>query len=271
MVYNAKKLRGKYNLWELAKDEGLTLTEIRNLIKIYSQDLMDYRSGFVSQKVYDKIEEFVLSATDNPEKYDFAICPYVPSGKGRRLGTTNKGSKVKHIPVISKSFNELKQAVGTSTYEKEEQIEKPLYKCQQQIKTPLYDYQDILDILDSGQKVYQDNSSYSFEKYKNTIIRFSGDKPVFISPSLDLTQKYFYYKIPPLTLELNKTYVLKNKKKVLINYIDKEEGIYYAILLGEQLYAKYSEDGRMLHLNSIFNCYTTVQDPEEYKILGEAI
>lgn len=271
MTYTTNTVRGKYNIWKLAEDEGISIKEIMSLLGCYPNKLRNYRITKVEKSFADKVEELVLSTTDYPEKYEFKNCPYIGSGKGRRLGIKNKNSSVKYITPIKTSFSSLKKIVNSNNIEEDtivNTIKEVPYKELKVKKIDLQDYMDILDALDNGNTVYQKDSNYSFIKYNGIIIRLNNDNPVFISPSIDLSQSYYTYKKEKIKLEIGKTYITEGNEKVVITGIADN---FKAIVLNSTRYIDYTEEGEAIGCKDLNSCQEILDDLKSYNILGEAI
>lgn len=267
-----EKVKSKYNLAALADDYSIPMTEIAKDIGISYVSITRYLNGGVSPELNEEIEEWVLSTTDNPEEYLFAVKPYTPGNhrKGRKPGSKNKHSKVRNIP--TEEYQEKKDSTPINM------------KQRKIIVSDLNTPEDIMDALINGKKVYTEDSSYYFQKVNKFIVKFSyNGGPVFLSPAIDLKAKYILKEEEPFEIKNGKTFITKGNELVTFFSCDnsmvcqsKEKGIrvqgilYSAIMQGSGITLKYDTDGKSYCWDTEINSYVPMEITA-YDLIGEKL
>lgn len=251
------KVPSKFNIFAVLEDENLSIEEGAELMGISKTTLGRYMREGCSKGVADVIETFIFDNVENPEDYLFENRPYTPHRGGRKKGSKNKASKVIHI--------------SKEEYAKEKAEE--IKAAEIKMKTPnvmkiqLKDFEEISEALINGETVYQENSPYSLKITNKFLMRYSNNKPIFMSPSIDLKESYYVLRAEKLPLQVGKTYYTKNKTEIVIFSYDENMEIFKGIALGSlnNWSYLYNEEGKLVdeHLQ------ITNDDP--YEIIGEKL
>jgi len=233
--YRKEVVNSKYNLFEWGKREGLTNKDLVEYFDVKcATNLYNYRNNKLGAALIRKIDQIFENSVDNPEEYLWENCPFQPTKAGGR----KKQAPVKHIKVKDLSLEE-KQHYGIVDIQKKE------FKALGRTRINLITVEDIFMTLAKGERIYQEDSSYSYqmliENGSSAIIKYRDNEPVFLSPSLDLAQSFYYYEKEQLQIQVGKTYISRNNEEVMI--ISGAGNDFKGVIIGNPTLLSYNVNG----------------------------
>ena len=240
--------RGIYNLSEFCRDMDITQADFCKEINISHNTYHNYIHNNILVETAEKINEYVESIVDDPEKYLLTRMPFV-AARGRKLGSKNKSSSVKTIPV-----QEYLKTKNENIFQ---------YKERNTSKIYLNNEEEIFEALKNGEVVFNEGDGYNFRMLRDDnaclLLKSRGATPIFFNSAMDLEGRYYILQKDPLKLEVGKTYINKNNSKVTI-YAFSDDGTFKGIEIGKDRIQSYASDGI---------CLNTAENNEKENLMEE--